>query len=48
MNNLGKYKDDEPIQVELFFSCRNLKNTDYIGLSDPHLTLSKHLYDVYW
>lgn len=29
--------------VELFFSCRNLKDSDFIGKSDPQLTLEKHV-----
>ncbi len=34
---------DDKETVELFFSCRNLKNKDFIGKSDPMLILKKHV-----
>lgn len=40
------HEDSE--SVELFFSCRNLKDMDLIGKSDPQLTLEKHVEGNNW
>ena len=39
--NVSNLEDKE--SVELFFSCRNLKDMDFIGKSDPLLILYKHI-----
>ena len=39
--NVSNLEDKET--VELFFSCRNLKDMDFIGKSDPLLVLYKHI-----
>lgn len=39
---------DDHETVELFFSCRNLKDADIIGKSDPQLTLEKHVEGNNW
>ncbi len=39
---------DDKETVELFFSCRGLKDMDYIGKSDPILTLKKHIHGNKW
>lgn len=39
--------DDKEV-VELFFSCRNLKNKDLIGKSDPILRLYRHIDGNNW
>lgn len=39
---------DDHETVELFFSCRNLKDADIIGKSDPQLTLEKHVEGHNW
>jgi len=34
--------------VELFFSCRGLKDKDFFGKSDPQLTLYKNVIGDKW
>ena len=40
--NSSSMMDDKEV-VELFFSCRNLKDADIIGKSDPILRLFRHI-----
>ena len=39
---------DDKETVELFFSCRNLKDMDLIGKSDPILRLLRHVDGNNW
>ena len=39
---------DDQETVELFFSCRALKDADLVGKSDPQLTLEKHVEGNNW
>ena len=46
MNSSSMQEDKET--VELFFSCRNLRNADIVGKSDPILRLFRHVDGNNW